>query len=645
MWAVKAINRVGTSVKTGLKETLSSMDRMIESIDFPATDGPNPAHEAAVYKEMLVDLQFEQVKTSREYQKVFAEQERKIRSLETQLGGEGPADAPSTPERPPRAPASSLSASALTATSSAATPSRKGKSADDAVRRESASSETEQVLEMREVLTEWEAKLKANIQKRTEAEAETRIQKETVEALAKQLRSLKEHVREQDTKLRRYGSIHEVLVERREGDEHAMDSLAAEYSKLSAEAEAQNQAIADLERLKASMGLKIEEQEKTIQLLVAGDDDGSSVTERSHADSPAPHAGSDDGVMSPAKLVADMRAATSAASVAEANSKSLEAELAATRKRVVDLTSALADAKGALAGNERRASIDWESDRVASLEKSLEEANEKLDERIAMIETLKSNLAAAEASASSSADGSSERIAELERKLEASRAEAQKRLDEQVAIREDAEEKLSHAEEASSAIVADLEQKLQASGEDATRRLEEEIAKRKAAEEKLLESKGDAASQADASGARIAALEARCAESEKALEEAKSRLDGQVAACKEMEEKCAELEVQAATQVEASRARVQELEELHREALSSCEEQAAARKALSEKLSEAASEAAANADASSARIAEIEDLRAGVEARLGEANARAGRGILCESYLGAGARCSAEERR
>ena len=415
MWAVKALNKVGSSVRAGLETAATSVNDALS-----APESSTEASEAAIYKSMVVDLQFDQVKTSREYQKLFADQERKIQRLEVLLSRHDIASVidsndDGTSGSPSVADPSSLPASALSTQSTAApkakTPVRKRIAS--MTREDDDDDAGSEILEMRSLVKEFEDRLRSSLREKVEAEGEARVLKSTLDGLSSQMRALKSHLREQDTKLKRYGSLHEVLKERREGDEHAMDSLALEYSKLSAEAEAQNQTIADLERSKKRMETKIAEQETTIQLLVAGTNEGGVKDgPRTHTDSPKPH----DGVItSPAKLVADMRAATSAASAAEANSKSLEAELTSTRKRVVELAASLADAKASLAGSEnekRRRSSSTEEDSAAKreLESLLAETKTCLETTKAELDALRSD-SATQLEQIQSAD---EKIAQLE---------------------------------------------------------------------------------------------------------------------------------------------------------------------------------------------------------------------------------------
>jgi hypothetical protein len=98
--------------------------------------------EASIYKSLLIDMQFNQLQVSREYQALFEEKEREISRLKGLLGEPAPQLKPApAPSRPLR-----------------------DLSQED----------------LRVVLREWERKMKANILAKTEAIAEAQAQRETV---------------------------------------------------------------------------------------------------------------------------------------------------------------------------------------------------------------------------------------------------------------------------------------------------------------------------------------------------------------------------------------------------------------------------------------------------------------------------------
>ena len=116
--------------------------------------------EAAIYKALLLDLQYNQLGVSREYQGLFEEKEKEIARLKA-LAGE-----PVLAAKPAPSPAKPL----------------RELSQED----------------LRVVLREWERKMKANILAKTEAIAEAQAQREIVDALKSQLEALRTHVRLQD---------------------------------------------------------------------------------------------------------------------------------------------------------------------------------------------------------------------------------------------------------------------------------------------------------------------------------------------------------------------------------------------------------------------------------------------------------------
>lgn len=166
------------------------------------------------YKQLLVESQFEHLKVFRSLQQLIGEKESQIHKLVKRNSQDDEAETNEENE-----PAASNDAEALPKVDA-------------------------------EDLDTWQKQIiKRNIEEKLDAIAEARIQTETVHALQRQLKMLKDHIREQDAEMEKLKVSRknllqcslivsqELVKKTQSGSEDAMENLAMEYSKLNGEIE------------------------------------------------------------------------------------------------------------------------------------------------------------------------------------------------------------------------------------------------------------------------------------------------------------------------------------------------------------------------------------------------------------------------
>jgi kinesin family protein C2/C3 len=196
-------------------------------------DGPT---EAGVYKSLLVEMQYNQLLVSREYQELFKTKQEEINRLKKLVG--------ETIEE-----GSSSGASGGGNASAGASSSKPLHSLSPE--------------DIKLVLKEWERKMKNNIVQKTEALAEAQIYRESVELLRAQLDSLKEKIQEQEKQLNKKGGVDHYRADLEAG----MTKLVAEFEAVQQESQKTKDKLSQAELEIAALRQKIDSDAKTIEIL------------------------------------------------------------------------------------------------------------------------------------------------------------------------------------------------------------------------------------------------------------------------------------------------------------------------------------------------------------------------------------------
>jgi len=224
-------------------QKLSRVDRGRDEPEVPSPD------EAQVYKALLLDLQFNQLAVSREYQVgqtprpggklTRARARRCLRKRRRKLrGSKAWSASPCTfvlsqcPDAPGR----------LVAKPSPSPVKPLRDISQD---------------ELRIVLREWERKMKANILAKTEAIAEAQSQREVVDALKSQLVALREHVRAQDESIRRQGTLQSAMDQSRSDHAAAMERMVVEFNAVTKDTDALRARLTQSELEVAALRTKV----------------------------------------------------------------------------------------------------------------------------------------------------------------------------------------------------------------------------------------------------------------------------------------------------------------------------------------------------------------------------------------------------
>lgn len=184
-----------------LRKVKDVVNKTLAETAAPFNDEPAGPTEAGVYKNLLVELQYNQLLISREYQQLFKDKEDEIRRLKKLVGEpieEGDGVESPRKEKEGAKPMKDLSPE-----------------------------------DMKAVLREWDRKMKNNIVQKTEALAEAQIYRESVELLRTQMEAMKETIKEQEMKLRELQSVSKKqgsLDQSRADHQAAMEKLVAEFA-------------------------------------------------------------------------------------------------------------------------------------------------------------------------------------------------------------------------------------------------------------------------------------------------------------------------------------------------------------------------------------------------------------------------------
>jgi hypothetical protein len=218
-----------------LKEQASGA---LKTLSEPGMDQGGPT-EASVYKSLLVDLQYNQLLISREYQELFKQKEEEIRRLKGVIGEPIVEDAESV-----------LSPK---------------KEAQGAKPMKDLSPE-----DIKIVLKEWDRKMRTNIIQKTEALAEAQIYRESVELLRAQLDTMKETIKKQTDQIERLeksGKGGKGYDHSRAEQQAGMEKLIEEFSSIEAEFQKTKEALKQAELEIVALRTKAESDAQTLELL------------------------------------------------------------------------------------------------------------------------------------------------------------------------------------------------------------------------------------------------------------------------------------------------------------------------------------------------------------------------------------------
>jgi len=570
-----------------VRQAMASTESAIKS-SFADGDegGALAADDAAVLREMLVENELKQVLILREYQKLFAEKERRIQELEGRA--EEADDGENCSGQGNNGTPFSRPAGGKPASDAAAE--RAGE--DDAESKSSASPRRDEPDAA--WAAEWEDHMRGTLREKVAALAEARELRETVKALQQQQGSLKHHIQLQD---QQRDDMERLLKRLQEKEDNALDHLADDYSALVRESDGVRQKLAEAQREMQALQAEKERQGRQLSLLMgAATGDASAV---------------------------DAAAGDAATAALRAQVAALEVELAQERER----------AKAAAADLERReaAATGGAESRAAELEQRIHDADDRaqaagaaLAEAQARVASLTAAVASegeAKAAAEASVTAQLARVAELEGELAAARAAAEAqslRSDELTALKDDLQSSVAAMEEAVATHKAEG---------DAARAELERAAAGLAGLRAELEAVQARCAQLDAAAAELEASKA--AELSAARSEAAEALVATKAAAEaELAEALGRAQAQHGDALAAERAQAEAaakaVEEAHSSALKALEtERDDALVAMAQLKAEAEREMAEavakfEADKEAARLAAVEETQARMEGEVAE---------------------------
>ena len=238
---LQARSRITFSLKlkkkmlSGLKKIRDQASGALKTFAEPSLDPEGPT-EAGVYKSLLVELQYNQLLISREYQELFKQKEDEIKRLKALAGEPVEADSESSSKKEGQA----------------AKP-MKDLSPED----------------IKTVLKEWDRKMKTNIIQKTEALAEAQIYRESVELLRAQLDAMKDTIKKQTEQIERLersskGKGHEQALEHQKA---GMEKLVEQFSIMEGEASATREMLKQAELEIVALRTKAESDAETLALL------------------------------------------------------------------------------------------------------------------------------------------------------------------------------------------------------------------------------------------------------------------------------------------------------------------------------------------------------------------------------------------